>query len=523
MGRELPPGRRVGNYAVEHLLAKGGLWSSYAARQSRTERPCELTVFHLDPDTDPWGQFRRELEQVSSLQHPCMVEVLDLSVSHDGTPYLVTESCSGEDLARRLREKGALTLAEALAVARQIGAALHAGHGIGVLHRDVRPENILLLGPPSASAEAGAPSFERIKLKGFGIARLLDATVSGMALVGNPEYMAPEQILRHALEVDPRADQYALGVVLYQSLSTARPFRGDSVGATLVQVTRGTAEPLRALRPDIPPHVEAAIARAMSKDPEARYPDSLTFLQAVQEGVPLPIGMAELTEPWLSPPPDLEEAARRVREAGAAPAAPLSLGVSAALAQGVRHLGTDEPAVPQPVGEAPTMPVSMEEVMKLAVPPPARPETSGPRPQSGGVVEAVPIEASSDQVIEIISTPPAAVVTEESAPIEIIAEYTDDGRPIPQVGERELAARTSEPQPILPSVIIDLPTRPLADADRRTAILQTAGKPPPPPSPSHSRWQALVHRLDTRAPLYERIAWALAGASLGTLLTYFLT
>src|SRR5690242_20429301 len=112
MGRELPQGRRVGNYAVERLLSKGGLFAVYAARRARTDRPCTLTVFYLDPEAEPWARFRREVTQLTMLKHPSLVEVLDMGVAHDGTPYMVTEELAGESLGAHLRKSGALTLPE---------------------------------------------------------------------------------------------------------------------------------------------------------------------------------------------------------------------------------------------------------------------------------------------------------------------------------------------------------------------------------------------------------------------------
>jgi serine/threonine-protein kinase len=509
----------VGNYAVERLVGKSGLLAVYAVRQTRTERPCLLTVFHVDPDADPWTRFRREVEQLSQLKHPSLIEVLDLGVAHDGTPYLVTEELPGEDLGQRLRLRGALTLPEALAVARQAGAALHAGHGIGVLHRDVRPANLWMVEPspepgpaPAPVEDEGAEPFLRVRLMGFGVMRLLEATVSGMALVGDPEYMAPEQILGNPFEVDPRADQYALAVVLYQSLTTVRPFRGDSVGATLVQVTRGNVEPLRALRPDIPPNIDAAIARAMSRDREARFPDMHEFLQALQEGVPLPIGMAELTEPWLSPPTDLEEAQRLVLAAGAEPVAPLSLGVSAALRIVVNsgphplpgallepQTEADKVAVPHAMQDVATVPVSMDAVMQLAVPPPPMAEGAG----ENGAGQRVP-------------TPPQPIQA-----IEIVEEFTADGRPVPRAGVTEVVTRKTEMGHVLPSIIVDLPTRPVGEGEMPPGV--AAPNDATRVSPLQAGLRRLAEQMERRATLAERVAWAVAGLCAGGILMRLLS
>ncbi|MCS6912983.1 MAG: protein kinase [Myxococcales bacterium] len=520
MGRELPQGRRIGNYAIEHLAARGGLYSVYRARQARTERLCLLTIFHLDPDAGPWAAFRREMEQLNQLRHPSMLEVLDLGEAHDGTPYLVTEWVEGEDLGVRLRQRGALTLPEALAVARQVGAALHAGHGIGVLHRDVRPDHIHILGEDEG--------FLRVKLGRVGVARLLEHSAGDLALVGSPEHMAPEQVLGHPLEVDSRADQYALAVVLYQALTTSRPFRGDSVGATLVRVIRGEAEPLRALRPDVPASVEYALARAMARDREVRFPDMQAFVQALQEGIPLPMGLAELTEPWLSPPADLEAARRLVLATGAEPAAPLSRGLSSALEEVVRSgplrlgsLAAQEPeeepsagAVPEEMDTAATVPHSMQEVMQLAVPP---------------APDAVPAEADATAPMTAAPMLPPGEESDSVTSLEIVAEYGVDGRPLPLSGERVVRVLPEAPQPALPSVIVDLPTRSV-EGER---LPQGVAAPNDPTQMSpHQRadggqsvpaGQRLLALLERRATLAERLAWAVAGACVGGLLMHLLS
>jgi serine/threonine-protein kinase len=560
MGRELPQGRRVGNYTVERLLSKSGLKAVYAARQANTDRVCILTVFHIDPDAAPWARFQREVEQIGQLRHPGLIEVLDLGISGAGLPYLVTESLAGETLQHRLRRSGALTVPQVLAVARQIGAALHAGHGIGVLHRGVRPDQIFIVSQdaaasssqspsPSPSIEDEEPPFERVKLLGYGEGHLWEETLSWLGLVGDPDYLAPEQILGHPLDVDPRADQYALAVVLYQSLTTSRPFHGDSVGNTLMQVVRGAPEPLRALRPSTPPHIDSGIARAMARDREARFADVFEFLQALQEGVPLPVGMAELTEPWLSPPPDVEEARRLVLASGGAPAAPLSIGVSAALlaAQSgpVRFPGLSqkEPeaeaapaapvsgtlpatgtgpravlarataggqAVPQVLSDPATLPYSMEAVMQLAVPPPG-----GAAPAPDAVPEGQVVDLSSSEIV--------------TEPAEEIAAKQD-----PRAGETEVLARQGQsPGPgqarQLPSIIVDLPTRQIADGDRlpahvaaptddtRVSALASVKAALP------GALERISQQLDRRASLAERVGWALAGAGVGGLLMRLLS
>lgn len=357
MGKELPVGSKLGPYTIERVLSRIGLCEVYAARAEAPKgadsaeaaagepRPCRVTVFHIDPTGEPWRRFERECQALKALSHPCIAEILEVTMTADGTPYVVHGLPAGEDLATRLRRAGALTTREALVLARQVGSALHAAHGIDQLHRDLTPEN-LFLGPPSTGGE---PAFERVQVLGFGVNRLLEGAVEGALLVGRAEYMAPEQITGFSIEVGPSADQYTLALILYQVLTVSQPFRGESVGASLLKVVRSAPEPLRALRPDIPAHIEAAIMRALSKERTVRFPDTATFVQALQGDEPLPEGLSERTDAWLKSGASTE---------GAAPSLQ-------AVTAGLQAL---EP-VPVVVEDQATVPNNMEDVMRLAVPP----------------------------------------------------------------------------------------------------------------------------------------------------------
>lgn len=400
MGKALPHGSKLGQYTIERALQRTGLSEVYEAQPEAPgeggARSCRIAVFRVDPTGEPWQRFEKECQALKALGHPAIAEVREIAVSPDGTPYVVYSLPAGEDLSARLRRAGALTTREALALARQVASALHAAHGIEQLHRDLTPESLFLspapassIPPPVSASVSGPviePGFERAVVLGFGVSRMLEAAVEGTLLVGRAEYLAPEQITGFSIEVGPAADQYTLALILYQALTATQPFRGESVGAALLKVVRTAPEPLRALRPDIPVHVDTALLRALSKDQKVRFADLPSFIQALQGEEPLPAGLSDLTDAWLKGGASTEAARQRARaiEEGAAPS----------LQNVAAGLSALEP-VPVVVEDQATVPNSMEEVMRLAVPPARlRVVEMTPLPQSAKV-KAPTAQASS--------------------------------------------------------------------------------------------------------------------------------
>lgn len=431
MGKALPHGSKLGQYTIERALQRTGLSEIYEAQAEGAGegRPCRIAVFRVDPTGEPWQRFEKECQALKALGHPAIAEVRELAISPDGTPYVVYALPAGEDLAARLRRAGALTTREALALARQVASALHAAHGIEQLHRDLTPESLFLSPPPTPSVPPPAspsvsgpvvePGFERAVVMGFGVSRMLEAAVEGSLLVGRAEYLAPEQITGFSIEVGPAADQYTLALILYQALTVTQPFRGESVGASLLKAVRTAPEPLRALRPDIPVHVDTALLRALSKDQKVRFPDLPSFIQALQGEEPLPAGLAELTDAWLKSGASTEAARQR--------ALAIQEGAAPSLQNVAAGLSALEP-VPVVIEDQATVPNSMEEVMRLAVPParlrvveltplpqsakvkvPAAQAGSGPREAGGRVAET-----SSDSQPHVLWSGP--VSTDPSGP-----------------------------------------------------------------------------------------------------------
>jgi serine/threonine protein kinase len=253
-----------GAYEVVRMVGEGGMGRVYEARHQRlpTKR---FAVKMLHPDLarqpDVVTRFQREAEASSVLSHPNVVDVYDVSSSADGRPYIVAELLQGEELGNHLERVGKMSSATAAHVVRQVCAALGAAHAAGIVHRDVKPENIFLSGDGT-----------HVKVLDFGISKVGDnkdgLTKTG-TVMGTPDYMAPEQA--RGDKVDARADIYAAGAILYRALTGRKPFEGRDPMATLTAVL--TEEPPRPseLNPEVPLALELVIQRAMAKSPGERF------------------------------------------------------------------------------------------------------------------------------------------------------------------------------------------------------------------------------------------------------------
>jgi tetratricopeptide (TPR) repeat protein len=270
LARVRPGSVIAGRYQIVELAARGGMGVVYRAVDRHNGQPVAVKVLGRSADV---ARFARERRILASLQHPNIVAYIDGGTTGDGAAWLVTEWIDGETLSARAA-RGPLDLQETLALACRIASALRAAHERGVIHRDVKPSNILLPG--------GAP--EQAKLGDFGVARLLageSATASGV-VVGTPGYMAPEQA-RGAREIDPRADLFALGCVIYRCLTGSDPFCGDDAIGILVQTVLEDPAPVRQLAPHVPVWLERLTQRLLSKSADARPASAELLLGALSE------------------------------------------------------------------------------------------------------------------------------------------------------------------------------------------------------------------------------------------------
>jgi len=255
----------AGRYELEELVGSGGMSNVFRAHDRLLERTVALKILHeqYTRDEDYVERFRREARAVAQLTHPNIVTVIDRG-EQDGRQFIVFEYVDGENL-KDLSARGPLDPREAIRLALQVAHALSFAHGRGLVHRDVKPQNVLLNDDGQA------------KVTDFGIARSLDVggvTQTGTVL-GTSDYIAPEQA--RGQKVDPKTDIYSLGAVLYELLTGEVPFAGDNFVAVAMRHVTEPAPSVLAHRPDCPLRLDLAIQRAMAKDPPDRFASMSEF------------------------------------------------------------------------------------------------------------------------------------------------------------------------------------------------------------------------------------------------------
>jgi serine/threonine protein kinase len=331
----LNPGVRLGPYEVVAALGAGGMGEVYRARDTRLDRSVAIKILAPEIARDPAARdrFEREARAVAALDHPHICSIFDVGET-DGTHYLVLPLLDGQTLAARL-EKGPLPLGQALKLAAEIADALDKAHRAGIVHRDMKPANIMV-------TRAGA------KLLDFGLAKLrpggdpvavsgltqaatsVPATAQGLIL-GTVPYMAPEQV--EGQEADARSDIWALGAVIYEMVTGARPFAGDTPSRVIAAILKDEPARVSALQPAVPRALDHLVEECLAKEPDRRWQSAADVAREIEwiaraprETVGKRAGHARLT--WLA--------------AGAAL-------LSAVIAVGRASLGTTASALPDPV------------------------------------------------------------------------------------------------------------------------------------------------------------------------------
>lgn len=263
---------KIGRYEVESELTQGGMGIIFLARDPYIQRQIVVKVLMYSRTLDDVYRefFQREAEVIAALEHPCIVPVYDFGW-HGQQPYIVMRYMAGGSLQDHLA-KGELKLTEVAHIIKRVADALDAAHAKNIIHRDVKPSNILF--------DATGESF----LSDFGIAKSKPITdEDGEWLVGTPGYMSPEQILGSS--VDGRSDVYALGVMLYRLLTGQLPFSNDSTTALMNAHVDLPVPDVRKVKANIPAVWQEVVAKAMAKDPNDRYKTAGDFARDVNEVV----------------------------------------------------------------------------------------------------------------------------------------------------------------------------------------------------------------------------------------------
>jgi serine/threonine-protein kinase len=263
-----------GRYRLDAQIGSGGMSTVYRAFDQTLERQVAIKLMHREiaSDSDQLERFRREARAVAQLSHPHIVGVIDAG-EDEGRPYIVFEYVEGETLKDRIRRMGRLPMDEAIAYAIEISRALGCAHARHIVHRDVKPQNVLI------DAEGSA------KVTDFGIARTLDQdglTADGRVL-GTTDYVSPEQALGH--DVNGQSDIYSLGVVLYEMLTGDVPFHGENQVSVAMKHVREDMPDLQARRPEASATLASVLDRMTDKDLMRRYPDIETLVADLEESL----------------------------------------------------------------------------------------------------------------------------------------------------------------------------------------------------------------------------------------------
>jgi serine/threonine protein kinase len=267
-----------GRFRLLREIGRGAAGAVWHVRNEATERDFAMKVLHPGTQADPrvLRRFVNEARAAGRLRHRNVVEVYDLGILEDGTPYQVMQLLEGESLGARLKRVGSLGVREALVIVRDVARGLAAAHARGIVHRDVKPENVFL----SASDLQWVA-----KLLDFGVSKLEEGTCDPFAtrqgaVLGSPAYMSPEQI-ESATKVDGRTDIWAAGVLLYRCLAGRVPFPQRTLRELAMAIATSEPTPLATIRTDVPPAVVAIVARCLAKDPSARFHSASALVDAL--------------------------------------------------------------------------------------------------------------------------------------------------------------------------------------------------------------------------------------------------
>jgi serine/threonine-protein kinase len=430
---------RIGRYEITGELGRGAMGVVYRAKDPAIGRTVAIKTIRLGDITDPDEQKKmrdrlmREARSAGVLSHPNIVTIYD--IGEEGTmAYIAMEYVSGSSLEQLIRREGALDGAQILRTLRETAAALDYAHEQGIIHRDIKPGNIMI-------NEAGAS-----KITDFGVAKITSQNMTQADMVlGTPNYMPPEQV--EAKGVDGRADQFSLAVIAYELLTGEKPFGGETLAGLLFQIVKREPSPAHQLNATLGEAASSAIAQAMRKDPKERFAKCSAFVRALESGLsaspgwkPLPRGAASeqvtvvasasaISAPAASapvlPPPrrrgrDLDEPRRKWPWAAAAVVALAAIAGGAGwyLNEPEHHAVMTETPQPVAVGKPspmPAVPPPAEEPKPVAqtIEPPKEetPAPPGVTPAAVTPAKEEPPPVSGSAAFEILTSPGGATVS----------------------------------------------------------------------------------------------------------------
>lgn len=305
--RELGEYRSIGRYQLRRRLGRGGMGEVWAAWHKGLAREVAVKMLRYGHEVDPVAveRFRREVRATSELTHPNTVRVFDYGATDDGILYYAMEILEGENLRSLVRREGPLPPARAVHLLSQAARALGEAHRKGIVHRDVKPENVFVV-------DAGGER-DFVKILDFGIAKVLgqapgeDGLTRTGVVTGTPATMSPEAIT--AGEIGPPADVYALGAVLYFALAARFPFEGEPASQLVAHLHDPVIPPSVKARTDVPRDLEEVVLRALAKAPTDRYPDA----DALAKALAATSVAGRWTPPKSVPPPPISEPRLRIR------------------------------------------------------------------------------------------------------------------------------------------------------------------------------------------------------------------
>ncbi len=277
----LQPGDLIeGTYRIVRRIGEGGMGEVYEATHARLagRYAIKLLLREIATDTNLLARFQREAQITSSLRHPNIIQVLDFRQTPDGIPFLVMEFLEGVDLAHEIRRAGPLPIDRVRGFVDQIASGLSAAHEQGIVHRDLKPANLFLVVLPGSHREL-------VKIVDFGISKVKasDAQLTRTAAVmGTPQYMAPEQARGEIDRIDARSDQFSFACVVYEMIAGRAPFSGETVPALMYQLVHVDPKPLTENGRGVATAIDAVVKRGLSKRFEDRYPGVIEFAQAFE-------------------------------------------------------------------------------------------------------------------------------------------------------------------------------------------------------------------------------------------------